>query len=163
MATKSYARYNSTDVFAASTLVRQRRLDVWVDFTVAANQLAAASDTLNLFHVPVGTVIAAGGIEQLAAGASGNTVKLRVGSVDLSATLASDAAVGTQAGDALLALTGDAQTPAERPMTITTAADVNLLSASAIRSTGRVRCWIIVLEADGPVNEPALAQRDNSV
>ena len=161
MAEKSFARYKSGVDLAVPHIADVRYIEEYVDFTVAANQLAGATDNLNIFELPKGTVVLAAGVEQVVAGSSGNTVKARVGTVDYSGTLASDAAVGTYAASATIAASGDAEAlvnPAGR--VLTAAADLNLLSASGVRATGVVRVWCVITETKSRFGRPSLAQRD---
>lgn len=152
MASKNYDRYVSNQLIAdGSSPAELRRVEVFVDFTKAANQLAAATDNLNLFTIPSESLILGGDIEQLVVGSSGNTLTVRVNTTAVSGALASDAVVGTNAG--IAAASG-------LPISVSSAVDVNLLSASGVRATGMVRVWVYYLEGKGPVAMPGLAQRD---
>ena len=146
MPEKDFIHYKETGKLAANYLPHTRTIDFYVDFTKTANQLAAASDSLNLGELPAGTVVVAAGVEQLVAGSAGNTVVARVGTTTLSTTLASDAAVGVSTATAVQALSGNAESVAQLPMTITADSDVNLLSASGIRATGLVRVFVVIQE-----------------
>lgn len=155
MAEKDFTGYKEDQPLAAAYIPRTRTLRAVVDFTLAGNQLAGATDNLNLFELPKGTVVMAGGIEQIEAGASGNTLQARVGTVALSATLASDAAVGT------VTAANEAANDV-RPIVLTADTDFNLLGGSAVRATGKVRAWVIVQESQYPFPIPRLAPRDTS-
>lgn len=163
MATKTSAFYKDNRLMAAASPERVRRLDAYIDFTVTANQTAAAGDDLKLFSLPVGSVILAAGIQQITAGSAGNTYLARVGTVNMSSTLASDAVAGVVTTAATYALDGNAGTLTIPPYVLATAADFNLLSASAVRATGNVRAFLIYLEGVPPVATPTLAQRDQSL
>jgi hypothetical protein len=149
MAELDFVRYKSGRALGVPPIAEMRMLEEYVDFTLAANQTAGVSDSLNIFELPKGTVVFAGGIEQVVAGTAGQTYLARVGTTALSGTLASDAAVGTLTANAAV----DAQT-------LTSAADFNILSATAVRATGVVRVWCMVLEAKKPTGRPGLAVRD---
>lgn len=163
MAEKDFVRYKEDRQLGAPYLAEMKYLEEYVDFTVATNQVAGASDSLNIWELPKGTVVVAAGIEQIVAGSAGNTLTARVGTVAHSGTLASDAAVGTYAATGTVAASGDAEAlviPAGRVLTADT--DFNLLSGSAVRSTGVVRVWAVVIETKKPFARPALAIRDVS-
>jgi hypothetical protein len=154
MATKNFSGYNNTGLLAQGWINKPRTLEVFVDFTQAANQVAAAADSLQLFRVPKGTVILQAGQEQIVAGTAGSTTTARVGTVAYSGTLASDAAVATAAAHADVA--------GGHPVTLTADADFNLLVGTAVRADGVVRAWIIVQESAKPVARAAIAARDTS-
>lgn len=161
MAEKDFVRYKDGRALGAPKIAEMRYLEEYVDFTVAGNQLAGATDNLNIWELPKGTVVLSAGIEQVTAGSAGNTLTARVGTVAYSGTLASDAAVGTQTASATVAASGDAEAltiPAGR--VLTAAADFNLLSASGVRATGVVRVWAVVIESKGHFGRPGLAIRD---
>lgn len=161
MAEKDFIHYKETGKLAANYLPHTRTIDFYVDFTKTENQLAAASDSLNLGELPAGTVVVAAGVEQLVAGSAGNTVVARVGATTLSTTLASDAAVGTSTGTSTLALSGNSESVAQIPLTLTADTDVNLLSASTVRATGLVRVFVVVQEGAGRhFGYPKLAARN---
>lgn len=128
-----------------------RVVERYVDFTNPANQLAAATDSLNLFGLPKGSAVLGAGMEQIVAGASGNTLAVRVGTVALSGTLASDAAVGTT--------TANADVSGGAPVALAADGNINLISASGVRSTGKVRVWVSFQEAFRK-EEPKLMTRD---
>lgn len=154
MATKDFSGYNSTKLLAVGWVNKPRTLEVYVDFTKAANQVAAASDSLQLFRIPKGTVILQAGQEQIVAGSSGSTTTARVGTVAYTGTLASDAAANTEAAHA--------DVSGGHPVTLTADAEFNLLVGTDVRATGVVRAWVVVQEADRPTGRPGLAPRDTS-
>lgn len=161
MAEKDFIYYKETGKLAANYLPHTRTIDFYVDFTKTANQLAAASDSLNLGELPAGTVVVAAGVEQVVAGSAGNTLVARVGTTTLSTTLASDATAGTSTGTATLALSGNSESVAQIPFTITADSDINLLSASTVRATGMVRVFVVVQEgANRHFGYPKLAARN---
>ena len=162
MAELSAIGYRSNPIVGAGGINKARTLEFYVDFTRALNQTAAASDSINLFKLPAGTVVIGGGIEQVVVGSAGNTLVARFATTALSGTLASDAAVGTITAGAVSALSGDAQSLAERPYTLTADSDFNLLGASAVRATGKVRAWVVIKDAKKPYPAPTAAARDTS-
>lgn len=160
MAEIDYVRYNESGKLAANYLPHTRTLDFYVDFTVVGNQLPAASDSLHLAELPKGTVVVAAGIEQLVAGSAGNTFVARIGTTNLSTALASDAVAGVNTATSTLALSGNAENIAQVPVVLTADADVNILSASGIRTTGRVRVFVVVQEGTRHFPHPRLAARN---
>lgn len=151
MATKNYTRYIGSGSMAHATHPAARMAEAHIDFTETGNQVASASDTLALFNMPKGSVVLAGGVEQVVAGSSGNTVTARIGTIALSGTLASDAAVGT--------ITANADVSGGAPVVITADSDFSLLSATGIRATGVVRAFVVFVEGKKDTPAPALAQR----
>ena len=149
MAELDFAGYKSNGLMAAGE-APVRRITVTVDFSKAANQTAGATDSINLFELPVGSTILAGTITQNTVGTASNTLTLRSGSTAISAALAGDAAVGTMVA-----------TTTGVPLVVTTAADLNLLSAAAIRVAGIATVSVIYVEGKEEVF-PKLAARDAS-
>ena len=82
MAEKDFICYKEDRALAAPPHAELRMLEEYVDFTKAENQLAGATDSLNIWELPKGTVVLAAGVEQVVAGSAGNTVKARVGAVE---------------------------------------------------------------------------------
>lgn len=138
-------------MMAKPYLSEVRYAEVYIDLTKDVT-MTTATDTVDWFQMAKGSVVLAGGLEQIVAGASGNTLALRVGTTTLSGTLASDAAVGTT--------TAQADVSGGAPVIVTAAADVNLLSASAARVTGKIRAFIWFCEGKRVTGEPGLAVRD---
>jgi hypothetical protein len=147
MAEKDFSGYKDNGLVAAGD-VRVRRIHVDVDFSEAANQLAGATDNLNLFELPVGSTILSATIEQQTVGTASNTMTLRSGSTAITAALAGDAAVGTVVA-----------TTTGVPLVVTTAADLNLLSAAAVRVAGKARVSVVFVEGKSEVI-PKIAPRD---
>lgn len=114
--------------------------------------MTTATDTVDWFQLPKSAVVLGGGLEQITAGDAGNTLVLRVGTVTLSGTLASDATAGT--------VTANADVSGGAPVILTAASDVNLLSASAARTTGKIRAFVWFCEGKRVTGEPGLAIRD---
>ena len=154
MAELDYVNYVASPTLASGHVNKPRTLEVYVDFTEEGNQLAAATDSLNLFQIPAGTIVLAAGIEQIEAGDAGQTLAARVGTVSYSGTLASDAAVGT--------ITAHADVSGGAPTILASAVDFNLISAVDIRVTGVVRAFVVVQEANRPTGRPKVAARDTS-
>lgn len=127
-----------------------RVIEKIVDFATEA--AVGATDHLNLFTLPKGTIVLAAGIEQLEAGVDAtNTLAARVGSVAYSATLLANAAVGT--------VTAQATSTANLNAILTANTDVNILSAVAARTTGKVRVFAVVVEGR-PNQVPMEVDRD---
>lgn len=128
-----------------------RYTEVYIDLTSDVT-MTTATDTVDLFQLPKSAIVLAGGLEQITAGDAGNTLVLRVGTVTLSAALASDDAAGT--------VTATADVSGGHPLILTAASDVNLLSASGVRTTGKIRAFIAWVEGKRVTGEPGLAIRD---
>lgn len=128
-----------------------RYVEQYIDLTSDVT-MTTATDTVDWFQLPAGSVVLAGGLEQITAGDAGNTLVLRVGTTTLSGTLASDATAGT--------ITATADVTGGHPVIVTTASDVNLLSAAAARVTGKIRAFIWFCEGKRVTGEPGLAARD---
>lgn len=127
-----------------------RVIEKIVDFTNEA--AVGATDDLALFTLPKGAVVLAAGIEQLEAGVDAtNTFVARVGTVTYSATLTANAAAGT--------VTAQATSTANLNAILTADTDVNILSATAARTTGKVRVFAVVVESR-PVQNPMEVDRD---
>jgi hypothetical protein len=154
MATKDYVHYKDNAAFAGSWINKVRVLDFYVDFTDEDNQVAAAADSLQLFEIPAGYTIIAAGQEQMVAGSAGSTTTVRVGTVAYTGTLASDAAVGTNAAHA--------DVSGGHPGVLAAAADFNLLVGTDVRATGAVRAWVVLTETKRPGGHATLAARDQS-
>lgn len=155
MATLDFTGYRSGAALASGHIAKPRTLDVYVDFSLAGNQLAAATDSLQLFELPVGTVVLSAGIEQVTVSdETTNTLTARVGTVAYSGTLAGDAAAGT--------VTVHADVTGGAPGALAAVADFNLLSATAIRASGIVRAWVVIQEGTHPFGQPKLAARDQT-
>lgn len=138
-------------MMAKPYLSEVRYAEIYIDLTSDVT-MTTATDTVDWFQMAKSSVVLAGGLEQITAGDAGNTLVLRVGTTTLSGTLASDAAAGT--------ITANADVSGGAPVIVTAAADVNLLSASAARVTGKVRAFIWFCEGKRATGEPGLASRD---
>ena len=147
MAEKDFTGYGDSGLVAAGD-VPVRRIHVDVDFSATGNQLAGATDNLNLFELPVGSTILAATIEQQTVGTASNTLTLRSGSTAITGALAGDAAVGTVVA-----------TTTACPLVVATAADLNLLSATAVRVAGKARVSVTFVEGKSEV-VPKIAPRD---
>jgi hypothetical protein len=152
MATIQFPR-KGIATLAAGPVASARVIDVVVDLANDVT-IGTATDDVVVADLPAGTIVLAAGIEQLVAGAAGNTLAARVGTTALSGTLASDAAVGT-----VTTLTA-ANSPAIVPAA---GATLNILSATAARITGKVRVFAVVLEGTMKPAAPVVAARDTSL
>ncbi len=139
-----------TGTVAYGNVPNLRVIETIVDF--ATDVAVGATDDITLFTLPKGTLVLAMMLEQVEAGVDAtNTLQGRVGSTALTATLTANAAVGTVT----------AQLTSTANLNVVTTADttVNLLSATAARTTGKVRVAVAVLEMTVP-QIPSLADRD---
>jgi hypothetical protein len=124
-------------IASSANLAKVRVIEAEVDF--ATDTAVGATDDITLFTLPKGVLVLALGLEQLEPGVDAtNTLVARLGTTALTATLTANAAKGTWAA----AVTSTANT------NIITTADttVNLLSAVAARTTGKVRVTALVVE-----------------
>jgi hypothetical protein len=133
-----------------SPIAEVRVLDV--ELNLAADVvMGTATDDIVLADIPAGTIVLAGGLEQVVVGTGTGTLVARVGTTTVSATLASTAAVGTVTAGAAI-----------NPVITTAAATLNLLGATAVRTDGVVRAFWVVVEGLKPTRTVA-AQRDTSL
>lgn len=135
----------------AAPIAGARVIDVVVD--LANDVTVGTTDDLVVADLPGGTIVIAAGIEQVVAGAAGNTLAARVGGTAVGATLASDAAVGTVTG----------ATAANVPVVVPAAgATLNVVSAAASRTTGVIRVFAVVLEGTKQPRRATSVVRDTS-
>jgi hypothetical protein len=152
MATIQFPRKGSGGL-AAAPVAGARLIDVTVDMAKDVT-MANATDDIVVADLPRGTVVIAAGIEQIVAGAAGGTLAPRVGTTAVGGTLASDAAVGTVT----------TATAANLPAVVPAAgATLNVLGASAVRVTGKIRVWAIVVEGTKSPATASAAVRDTSI
>lgn len=150
MATLEFPRKGSGNL-AGAPVAGARIIDVTVDLSKDVT-MGTATDVINVFALPAGTVVLAATIEQISAGTGSGTLVARVGSTTVSATLASTAAVGTVAAAAAV------------DTIITTAeTELNLLGATAVRTDGKVRVVAVVAELTKSPATAVIAQRDTSL
>lgn len=149
MANYDLPNYNTSDGGVAKGYQPDVRfLERYVDLAPGGDvTMTTATDTVDWFQLPAGSVVLAGTIEQITAGAAGNTLTLRVGTTAISAALASDAVAGTIVAGA------------NAGTVVTAASDVNILSGTAARVTGKIRLAIWFCEGKRPFGEPGLARR----
>lgn len=152
MATYNLPSYSTgLGMLAKPYLSEVRYAEVYIDLTKDVT-MTTSTDVVNLFQLPASALVLAGGLEQVVAGSSGNTLVMRVGTTTLSGTLASDATVGT--------ITAQADVSGGAPVIVTTASEVNLLSAAGVRTTGQIRAFIWFCEGKRVTGKPGLAVRD---
>jgi hypothetical protein len=131
----------------ASPIAEVRVLDVELNLATDV-VMGTATDDIVLADIPAGTIVLAGGLEQVVAGTGTGTLVARVGTTTISATLASTAAVGTITAGAAVHF-----------VTTTAASTLNLLGATAVRTDGVVRAFWVVVEGLKPTRTVS-AQRD---
>lgn len=150
MATISSALRNTSGEVDAGYKAYARVLDFVVDFA-ADFTMGTATDDINLATLPEGVTVVAASVQQLEAGTGSGTVVARVGATTLTGTLASTAAVGTLA----------ATVPAAIPMVVPVGgAELQLLGATAVRTDGKARVILVVVEGDRSPRRPTVASRD---
>lgn len=113
--------------------------------------MGTATDDINLATLPGGAVVLAVTVQQVGVGTGSGTLAARVGTTAVTATLASTAAVGTVA----------ATVPAAIPLVVPAAgAELNLLGATAVRTDGKVRVVVTLVEGDRAPRLPVTTARD---
>lgn len=150
MATLNSAKRNTSGLLENGNKIYARSLDFVVDLSADAT-MGTATDDINLATLPAGTVVLSVEVQQLTAGTGTGTLVGRVGTTTATSTLASTATAGTWA----------APLPAALPLVVPAAgAELNLLGATAVRTDGKVRVVVVVVEGDKAPREAAIATRD---
>ena len=150
MATLNSAKRNTSGLLEAGYNRTARVLDFVLDLAADAT-MGTATDDINLATLPGGSVVLAVTVQQLEAGTGSGTLVGRVGSTTVTGTLGSEAAVGTVA----------ATVPAAIPLLVPAAgAELNVLGATAVRTTGKVRVVAVVVEGDRSPRVAEIADRD---
>lgn len=150
MATLNSAKRNTSGLLEAGYNRTARVLDFVLDLAADAT-MGTATDDINLATLPGGSVVLAVTVQQLEAGTGSGTLVGRVGSTTVTGTLGSEAAVGTVA----------ATVPAAIPLLVPAAgAELNVLGATAVRTTGKVRVVAVVVEGDRSPRVAEVADRD---
>lgn len=150
MPTLNSAKRNTSGLLEAGYNRTARVLDFVLDLAVDAT-MGTATDDINLATLPGGSVVLAVTVQQLEAGTGSGTLVGRVGSTTVTGTLGSEAAVGTVA----------ATVPAAIPLLVPAAgAELNVLGATAVRTTGKVRVVAVVVEGDRSPRQAEIADRD---
>ena len=150
MATLNSAKRNTSGLLEAGYNRTARVLDFVLDLAADAT-MGTATDDINLATLPGGSVVLAVTVQQLEAGTGTGTLVGRVGSVTATGTLASTDAAGTVA----------ATVPAAIPLVVPAAgAELNVLGATAVRTTGKVRVVAVVVEGDRSPRVAEIADRD---
>jgi hypothetical protein len=142
-----------TGRLGAAPIAGARVIDVTVNLAADVT-MGTATDDIVVADLPAGTVVLAAGIEQITAGSAGQgTLAPRVGTTAVGGTLASDAVRGT--------LT--TATAANLPVVVPAAgATLNVLGATAARTTGAIRVFAVVLEGTMIPNTATAVVRDTS-
>lgn len=150
MATLNSAKRNTSGLLEAGYNRTARVLDFVLDLAADAT-MGTATDDINLATLPGGSVVLAVTVQQLEAGTGTGTLVGRVGSVTATGTLASTDAVGTVA----------ATVPAAIPLVVPAAgAELNVLGATAVRTTGKVRVVAVIVEGDRSPRQAAVVVRN---
>lgn len=150
MATLNSAKRNTSGLLEAGYNRNVRVIDTVVDLSSDVT-MGTATDDINLMTLPGGTVVVGVTVQQVAAGTGTGTLVGRVGTTTVTGTLASTDAAGTVA----------ATVPAAIPLVVPAAgAELNLLGATAVRTTGKVRVVAVVVEGDRSPRQAAIAARD---
>ena len=153
MATLNSAKRNTSGLLEAGYNRSARVLDFTLDLGTDVT-MGTATDDINLATLPGGSVVLAVTVQQLSAGTGSGTLVGRVGSTTVTGTLASTDAAGTVA----------ATVPAAIPLVVPAAgAELNLLGATATRTSGKVRVVAVVVEGDRSPREPGVVIRNTQI
>jgi len=137
---------------AAAPIAGARVIDVTVDLANDVT-MANATDDIVVADLPAGTVVIAAGIEQITAGTGTGTLAPRVGATAVGGTLVATDAAGT------LTTVTQANVPRVVPAA---GATLNVQGATAVRTTGKIRVFAIVLEGTKSPNTATAVIRDTS-
>ena len=153
MATISSSKRNTSGRLDAGYKAYARVLDFVFDFAADAT-MTTGTDDISLATLPAGAVVLAATVQQLEAGAGTGEVSLRVGTTAVTGALTSVADAGTLA----------ATVPAAIPLVVPAAgAELNLLGGGttpAVRTDGKVRVVVTLVEGDRSPRRPVVAARD---
>jgi hypothetical protein len=150
MATLNSTKRNTSGRVDAGYKAYSRAIDFVVDLATDVT-MGTATDDIQIATLPAGLMVMSATVQQVAVGTGSGTLTLRVGTTAVTGTLASTAPVGTVA----------ATVPAAIPLAVPLAgAEVNLLGATAVRTDGKVRVTLIVVEADRNPRAPETVDRD---
>lgn len=149
MATLNSAKRNTSGQLDGGYKSFVRVLDFVVDLAKDVT-MGTATDDIQLATLTGGGQIISASLQQVGVGTGSGTLVLRSGTTALTGTLASTAAAGTL-GAAL---------PAALPRTVPLAGEeLNLLGATAVRTDGKVRVIVAIVEGDRSPREPVTAPR----
>ena len=150
MATLVSTKQNTSGIYDAGNKRFARIIDVIVDLSTDA-VMGTATDDISLMTLAGGTMILSLTVQQISVSTGTGTLVGRAGAVTLTGTLASTDAINTYA----------ATVPAALPYTVPAAgAQLNLLGATAVRTTGKVRVVAVLLAGDVSPRESVVATRD---
>lgn len=150
MATLSSAKRNTSGHYDSAEKRFSRVIDFDLNLAVDVT-MGTATDDINLCTLPAGTMVQSATIQQVAVGTGTGTLALRVGTTAVTATLASTAAVSTVA----------ATVPAALPLVVPAGGlELNLLGATAVRTDGKVRVIVVLVEGDKTPREQTTVARD---
>lgn len=150
MPTLNSAKRNTSGQLEAGYKSFPRVLDFILDLS-ADVVMGTATDDINLATLPGGATVLSATIQQLNAGTGTGTLVGRVGATTVTGTLASTASIGTVTSTV----------PAALPLVVPAAgAELNLLGATAVRTDGRVRVTVVIVEGDRSPRVPVVAPRD---
>jgi hypothetical protein len=150
MATLNSAKRNTSGEIDAGYKAYARTIDAVVDFATDFT-MGTATDDINLMTLPEGAMVVAVAVQQVAAGTGTGTVVARVGATTLTGTLLATAAAGTLA----------APLPAALPFVVPAGgAELQLLGATAVRTDGKARVIVTIVEGDRSPRQAVVVARD---
>lgn len=151
MATLQFPRKGAGGL-AAAPIAGARVIDVTIDLANDVT-MGTATDDIVVADLPAGTVVLAAGIEQITAGTGTGTLAPRVGATAVGGTLTATDAAGT------LTTVTQANVPRIVPAA---GATLNVLGATAVRTTGKIRVFAVLLEGTKSPATATAAVRDTS-
>lgn len=150
MATLNIPQYKTHGQLDAGYKSLVRVLDFNIDLSKDVT-MGTATDDINLALLPAGAIVLAATVQQVVPGTGTGTFVVRVGTTAISGTLAATDPAGTVA----------TTVPAAIGLTVPLArSNLNLLGATAARTTGKVRVAVTIVEGDRSPRAPELVNRD---
>lgn len=150
MPTLNSAKRNTSGQLEAGYKSFPRVLDFILDLAVDTT-MGTATDDINLATIPGGATVLSVTVQQLETGTGTGTLVGRVGATTVTGTLASTAAAGVVT----------ATVPAALPLVVPAAgAELNVLGATAVRTTGKIRVTAVVVEGDRSPRQAVTTDRD---
>lgn len=150
MATLNSAKRNTSGQLDSGEKRFARVIDTVINMAADAT-MGTMADDINLITLPAGATVLAVTLQQLTVGTGVGTLVGRIGATTATGTLASTAPVGTVT----------ATVPAALPLTVPLGgAELNVLGATAVRTDGKVRVVVTIVEGDAAPRETSVAARD---
>lgn len=130
-----------------------RVIDTVIDLTTDVT-MANATDVIQIATLRAGSMILAASVHQVVVGTGTGTLQLRVGTTAVTGTLTATDPVDTFASNTAAATARVVPAGGE---------ELNLLGATAVRTTGKIRVVAVIVEGYRDPAAPGIARRDTSV